>query len=176
MGRHSNKRQKRAMNPMAGMNPMAMMMNPMAASMMMNSMAANGDQESSDSESEAPPPKALPVAAPQVAAPPLQAPAPPQPGQGNMGPVEDNELDQIVTRSASLLKNIPRRWLSEICERLDAAFDATLTANLSVTGLLACLHLLVHSNAAMCSNVGASSLACNKVNFAWGDYHHFFIF
>ena len=141
MGRHSNKRQKRAMNPMAGMNPMAMMMNPMAASMMMNSMAANGDQESSDSESEAPPPKALPVAAPQVAAPPLQAPAPPQPGQGNMGPVEDNELDQIVTRSASLLKNIPRRWLSEICERLDAAFDATLTANLSVTGLLACNYL-----------------------------------
>ena len=141
MGRHSNKRQKRAMNPMAGMNPMAMMMNPMAASMMMNSMAANGDQESSDSESEAPPPKALPVAAPQVAAPPLQAPAPPQPGQGNMGPVEDNELDQIVTRSASLLKNSPRRWLSEICERLDAAFDATLTANLSVTGLLACIYL-----------------------------------
>ena len=58
-----------------------------------------------------------------------------------MGPVEDNELDQIVTRSASLLKNIPRRWLSEICERLDAAFDATLTANLSVTGLLACIYL-----------------------------------
>lgn len=121
---------------------MAMMMNPMAASMMMNSMAPNGDQESSDSESDAPPPKAPPVPAPQVAAPPLQAPAPPpQPGQGNMGPVEDNELDQIVTRSASLLKNIPRRWLSEICERLDASFDATLTANLSVTGLLACIYL-----------------------------------
>ena len=120
----------------------------MAAGMMMNSMGSNqGPPESSESESEDAVAKAAPPAptpsAPATEAMPLTygVPAPPPPG-GNVGPVNDAELDSVITRSASLLKGLPRRWLSEILVRLDPAFDATLTANLSVLGLLACIYLV----------------------------------
>ena len=153
MGRHSNKRQKQMVNPVA-FNPLAMMMNPMAASMMMNPMRNHQSHpESSESESEPAGAKAAPPA--PAPAPVTAAPANEEalvthgvPGV-NDGPVQDAELDSVITRSASLLKGLPRRWLSEIMERLDSSFDATLTANLSVLGLLACLYLFTRMRPSM---------------------------
>ena len=66
----------------------------------------------------------------------------------NTGTVQDAELDSVITRSASLLKGLPRRWLSEIMERLDSAFDVTLTAQ-SLGAWLACMHLPFHSHASV---------------------------
>ena len=131
------------MNPMAAMAQMASnpMMNPMNMGMNMPGMMGGGsvlaeadedhqadlDDLASSSGGAASSAGAEP--APVVAAPPAV-------------PNEDDEMchqrlgDALITRSATYLKNIGRNRLSDLVERLHPTLDATYTAECSRNGLL----------------------------------------
>lgn len=57
-------------------------------------------------------------------------------------PAEMEEFATMIKRSASSLKTLGRKWLSEIVEQLDSAFEASLTAELSNQGLLSLIYLM----------------------------------
>lgn len=57
-------------------------------------------------------------------------------------PAEMEEFATMIKRSATSFKSLGRKWLSEIVEQLDSAFEASLTAELSNQGLLALIYLM----------------------------------
>lgn len=128
MGRSGNKRHRMMhpmMNPMMGMMGMnPMMMNPMMAGMM------NQQEESSSDEQPAEAKAAAPV-----------APAAPVSQCEDHGRQQRGGLAQVISKSVTTIRHVPRVHLSEMCETLDPMFEASLTSELSVVGLLALVYL-----------------------------------
>ena len=150
-----------AMNPMQGMiGPMGMqgmMMNPMMGGAMPQQQQVAMDLESDGSEEPPAPAAARPAAA--MAAPPT-APG----GMASAAGVEvadtqqqaisglaksraalfltEGQGGQVITRSAAMLRSLPKRKLSEAVEAMDEALDPTVTSDLSTIGLVQVLWLL----------------------------------
>ena len=144
-----------AMNPMQGMNPM---MAPMGMQgMMMNPMMAPAQQQPVDLESEgseeAPvvptqassrPSAAQPIAAAQL----VDANDTQQQAISGLAKsraalfLTDGQGGQVITRSAAMLRSLPKRKLSEAVEALDECLDPTVTSDLSTAGLVRVLWLL----------------------------------
>ena len=54
----------------------------------------------------------------------------------------DGQGGQVITRSAAMLRSLPKRKLSEAVEALDECLDPTVTSDLSTAGLVRVLWLL----------------------------------
>lgn len=104
----------------------------------MNMNMMNQGQESSSDDEET-----QRNAEPKAASATATAAAPPAPiaASAGSGDMVVTDGDAVVSRSVSCLRALPRTRLSEILEKLDPAFEATLTSELSQAGLLAVLFL-----------------------------------
>ena len=136
-------KRSRTMSQGMGLNPMLMGLNPMLMSMFNQSMSPMLPPEEDDTEDhemvQASAPAASSVATPK-ATPPAPTAAP-----GARGDEDYNEefhnlsLDAPISRSITYLKQAPKTRLSEALEAVCPSLDATLTAQLSVPGMLAVL-------------------------------------
>lgn len=129
-----------------GLNPMLMGMNPMLMSLFNQSMGpvlAEEDECEEPEMAQASVAPASSVAAPKATPPvPAAHPAPTPADDNHHG--DDEEFrhmspDAAISRSVTYIKQAPKIRLSEALEAVCPALDATLTAQLSVPGMLAVL-------------------------------------
>lgn len=144
---------------MPSMMPHGPMMFPHGAMMPHGQMVPMLPPES-DSESEAEAPAAsasngAPVAAAAVV--PSSNDHAPAHDQATSGQYELSEaMKQKISRSLTYVRQLPRWFLQEVVEYLNANFDSTLVADLSQHGLLALLYLFCRIK----PNVRISELRC----------------
>ena len=137
-------KRSRTMSQGMGLNPMLMGLNPMLMSMFNQSMSPMLPPEEDDSEdhemvqarapaSSVATPKSTPAA-------PTAPAAPGAPGEEDCNEEFHNmSIDGPISRSITYLKQAPKTRLSEALEAVCPSLDATLTAQLSVPGMLAVL-------------------------------------
>lgn len=136
-------KRSRTMGHGMGLNPMLMGMNPMLMSLFNQSMGHMLPEEDECEEPEVVQTSVAPASS--VAAPKATPPAP-----ATQGPPDDNHHgddeefhnlspDASISRSITYLKQAPKNRLSEALEAVCPSLDATLTAQLSVPGMLAVL-------------------------------------
>ena len=124
-----------AMPPMQHMPTMPMQQMMMGMPSMPTLPESESDSDTPDASAAAS--GAAPVT-PSVNPIPAVAPAPPlMPVALAAPPPFVMEDASVVTRSASMVKSLPRARLSEALEFVDGRFDATFTSELSQVGLLA---------------------------------------
>lgn len=125
---------------MGGMMPMGMPMQQMMANMMNAAGAVDEEhhdelEEGVTASSDAASGQAARVSVPE------NAPPPPPPLMEDGVGHRQRPVDQLISRSVTYVKQLPRNRISEALEQVSAVLDSTFTAELSPEGCLTLLWL-----------------------------------
>ena len=101
---------------------------------------SDGDSEQAPSN-EAPSPDVASSSNVVATPPSSKAAAAVAPPSSNAAPVFSDAMRQKISRSMTYVRQLPRWFLQEVVEYLNANFDSTLVADLTQHGLLALLYL-----------------------------------